>query len=433
MVGVLGREFLRGGGELPVVDEALCLVEGVLDVFGALTVALCRVVRDALVTVAVVDTGGPASRRRDPPIRGDARGSHYLRVPSLCMSTDSEGDTARQSASGDPADLVDRLHGVESLVVVCHDSPDPDCLASAHALEYIAEMAGVGSVNIVYGGHITHQQNRAFVNLLALDIEPVNLDDLAAADMVAFVDHAVPGLNNGIPPGTTVDIVVDHHDYDIPVHASYVDLRPDCAATVSIFLDYLDRLGLEPTPTLASAALFALHRETLDFVRGPTPVEYEAAGSLLPLADRSLVERLYGATFTPTTLNVIGEAIQRREVRGAALVSCVGRVAERDALPQAADFLLTLEGVSTVLVCGLVGDDVQMSARSIDPRVDIGAVLRKTFSDVGTAGGHDNMAGARIPLGLFADRTADDDVLGEFVGERVGNRFFEAMNLYRSR
>ncbi|SEP21026.1 DHH family protein [Halogranum amylolyticum] len=338
-------------------------------------------------------------------------------------------DSGEPSTGADPTALVAAFETVSSLLVVGHDSPDPDCLASALALRTIAESAGVETVDIVYGGHISHQQNRAFVNLLALDLDRFDPAQLDTVDSVAFVDHAVPGINNSVPTGTNVDVVIDHHEYETSVDADYLDLRTGYAATVTILLEYLDGLDLEPTPELAAAALFALHRETIDFVRGPTMREYEVAARLLDLVDEELIKRMYGAMFTPETLDAIGEAIRTREIRGSALVSSVGRVSERDALPQAADLLLNLEGVTTVLVFGLVGDHVQLSARSVDSRIDVGELLRQTFADVGTAGGHDNMAGGQLPLGLFADESADDFELVAFVGDRIGSRFFDAMNL----
>jgi nanoRNase/pAp phosphatase (c-di-AMP/oligoRNAs hydrolase) len=53
--------------------------------------------------------------------------------------------------------------------------------------------------------------------------------------------------------------------------------------------------------------------------------------------------------------------------------------------------------------------------------------LRRAFGEVGSAGGHSDMAGAQIPLGLFADVADDDADLVEFVSERVSRRFFDAI------
>ncbi len=95
--------------------------------------------------------------------------------------------------------------------------------------------------------------------------------------------------------------------------------------------------------------LFALHRERLDFVREPTRREYEAALAVYPDADLEMLEQLYGSAFSPGTLDAIGRAIDSRERRGSSLIASVGVTGETDALPQAADYLLNLEGVDTVL------------------------------------------------------------------------------------
>ena len=326
-------------------------------------------------------------------------------------------------------ELVGTLDGAASVGIVCHDNPDPDCIASALALREIAGSAGAGAVEILYGGEISHQQNRAFVNLLEIEMVELRNADLDSFDRIAFVDHSAPAANTEFPEGIDVDAVIDHHPSTNGATAGFVDVREDYGATATILVEYVRELDLHLSTEVASALLFALHRERLDYVRNPTRAEYEAALHLYRDVDMELLERLYGSAFSPGTLDAIGMAIQNREVRGSTLVSGIGRTTERDALPQAADYLLNLEGVNTVLVFGIVDDTIRMSARSIDPRVNVGRVLREAFGEIGRAGGHHDMAGAQIPLGLFADEAGDDEALGEFVSLRIKRRFFRSMNL----
>ena len=324
-------------------------------------------------------------------------------------------------------DLLEVLGGGDSLLIVCHDNPDPDCLASALGLQCLAEHAGIGRVTIAYGGVVSHQQNRALVNLLDIDLHRFESDMLESHDLVGFVDHSIPGRNNPLPPDTTVDVIVDHHATPEQADAAFVDVREDVGATTTILVEYLRDLDFDLSARLASALLFALHRERLDFVRHPTSAEYEAASFVYPDVDLSIPDRLYGAAFSQATLDAVGEAIKSREIRGSSLVASVGRTNERDALVQSADYLLNVEGVDTVVVFGLVGDRIQISARSTDPRLDVGDALRRAFGEVGSAGGHADMAGAQIPLGLFADLANDDADLQEFVSERVSRRFFDSL------
>jgi nanoRNase/pAp phosphatase (c-di-AMP/oligoRNAs hydrolase) len=327
-------------------------------------------------------------------------------------------------------DLLRVLSEAERLGIVCHDNPDPDSLASALALELLASSCAVPETRILYGGSITHQQNRAFVNLLDIDLVHIEDTDLRQFDCIAFVDHSIPGRNNSVPRDTEVDIVIDHHENPERPDARYVDLREQCGATSSILTEYLDESDVEVSESVASALLFAIHRERLDYVRRPTRGEYEAALAVFERADVPLVEEMYGASYTPVMLDAIGTAIRSRTVRGSSLVSTVGRISESGAIPQAADYLLNLEGVTTVLAFGLVDDAIRLSARSIDPRVDITDAVRDAFGDVGQVGGHDDMAGGQIPLGLFADASVDEGELRPLVGRRITDRFFDAMHVH---
>ncbi len=324
-------------------------------------------------------------------------------------------------------ELAAVLEDVDSLVIVCHDNPDPDCLAGAVALEAIADARDVDAT-IVYGGEISHQQNRAFVNLLDIDADEIDEVDLDDYECIAFVDHSQPGANTEVPAEIEPDIVVDHHPGE-EIDATFADVRLEYGATSTIFVEYLRDLEVGLTTRLASALLFALHRERLDFIREPTDREYEAALAVVSDADLELLEQLYGTAFSPATIDAIGHAISSRERRGSSLVASVGRTVETDALPQAADYLLNLEGVDTVLAYGIVDGQIRMSGRSVDPRVHMGETLKDAFAQFGSVGGHHDMAGGRIDLGLFADEGDDGAELLEFVGSRIERRFFDALHL----
>ncbi|WP_458208765.1 DHH family phosphoesterase [Haladaptatus sp. NG-SE-30] len=126
------------------------------------------------------------------------------------------------------------------------------------------------------------------------------------------------------------------------------------------------------------------------------------------------------------TLDALGTAINTRTVRSSYLVANVGRITERDAVPQATDYLLQLEGIETVVVFGINGIEIHVSARSTDPRVQLAELLEEMFSDVGSAGGHDEMAAAQLPLGIFGDVSEDEDDLIRIAGNLIEKRFFEA-------
>jgi len=318
-----------------------------------------------------------------------------------------------------------------TLAVVMHDNPDPDAIASAIALVRIAERMGCPAEACYYGS-INHQQNRAFVNLLDLDLTSLDPDaDLSEYDGFALVDHARPGVNDGLPEDTPVDIVIDHHPPRGPVSAEFTDLRSDVGATSTLLVDYLRRLDVEVAETVATALLFGIRVDTDEFTREVSVADFEAGAFLLRTADLGVLERIEDPSMSSDTLATIADAIHNRTRHGSVLLSGVGELRDRDTLAQAADRLLAMEGVTTTLVYGIKSGTIYISARSRGTDLDLGETLRAAFGQIGSAGGHADMAGAQLELGVM-EAINDQDDLGGIVEEIVTDRFLDALEIYPS-
>ena len=338
--------------------------------------------------------------------------------------------------AGDSGARVRRLQSVlrdvdGTLGVFAHDNPDPDAIASAVCLRRIAERVGTDAEVCYYGG-IDHQENRALVNLLEYDLRNLDADaDLGSFTGFALVDHSRPDINSGLPEETPIDVVIDHHPPRAPVEARFVDLRSDVGATCTLLVNYLQQLGIEPASDLATGLLYGLRTDTKDFSRELSTADFEAAAMLVGHADSGALQRIESPSVSGDTLDTIADAVRNRRVDGDVVTSCVGEVSNRDALAQAADRLLELDDVLTTLVFGYTDGTVFASARSRDGSLDIGAVLQESFGRIGSAGGHADMAGAQITLGiLVADDESDP---GEAIEDVVVGQFLEALRVATGR
>jgi nanoRNase/pAp phosphatase (c-di-AMP/oligoRNAs hydrolase) len=294
----------------------------------------------------------------------------------------------------------------EPLAIVAHDNPDPDAIASAVALRQLADAFGIAN-EVCYYGRITHQENRAFVNLLGFDLTRLDDDaDLGDYGAFALVDHSQPGVNNQLPVDTTVDIVVDHHPPRAPIDARFVDLRSDVGATSTLMAEYLRKFDITPTEAVATGLLFGIRVDTNDFTRETSVDDLEAAAYLLQWADVNALERIESPSISGDTFEVIAAAIRNREQRGSVVTTYVGEATDRDALAQAADRLLAMEGVSTTVVYGMMEGTIYVSGRARGTDLDLGETLRDAFDQIGSAGGHADMAGAQIQM---ADTTLDPE------------------------
>ena len=330
-------------------------------------------------------------------------------------------------ANEEPIRLVSTLRTLSGpLLVVAHDNPDPDAIASALGLARAAESVGVPA-DACYGGEIAHQENRAMMNLLDLSLRTFDDLDLDGYGGVALVDHSRAGINDSLPEGHPVDIVVDHHPPRGPVAGEFVDIRPDAGATSTLIHGYLSRLGIEPDRSLATALLYGIRIDTKDFTRSTSIPDFEAAASLSALADESTLRRVESPSVSPETLRVLARAINGRDVRGSTVASCVGEIGDRDTLAQAAERLLDLDGIAVTCVFGYMAGVIYGSARARGAALDVGELLRDALDPVGSAGGHATMAGAQVPLGLL-EEVSDDESLEDVVQAFVAGRFFEAID-----
>jgi len=326
--------------------------------------------------------------------------------------------------------LADILRsGTGELAILTHDNPDPDSIASAVALQAIADAHDV-EADILYHGDIGHQENRAFVNLLGIELLPLSeaeaLDDY---DLVALVDHMKSG---DIGLDTGVDIFIDHYEPESEYDAEFMDVRPNVSSTSTILTKYIQEFDLSPSEAVATALLYGIRAETLDFKRDTTPADLTAAAYLYPFANHDTLEQVESPSMSPETLDVLAEAIQNRQVQGSHLVSNAGFIRDRDALSQAAQHLLNLEGITTTAVFGIADDTIYLAARSKDIRINIGNVLDDAYGSVGEAGGHSTQGSVEIPLGLFTGIEASEDnrdTLLSLAEEAVRKKLFDAMGV----
>ena len=326
--------------------------------------------------------------------------------------------------------LLRTLRGVDgTLAVVAHDNPDPDAIASAIALVRIAEFAGVDA-EACYYGDISHQENRALVNLLELemvDLDP-EADPRETYGGFALVDHSRPGVNDSLPEDIHPAVVIDHHPPRMPVDAEFVDLRSDVGATSTLLTKYLDRFGVDFEGRVATALLYGIRIDTRDFTREVSEADFDAAALLSGHADADVLARVESPTVGPEVFDTLARAIDEREQRGSTVASCVGEIRDRDALAQAAEQLLNMEGVTTTLVYGYRDATVYVSGRARGADIDLGETLREALDQIGSAGGHADMAGAQIPLGILSEVDSDSrETLTDVVRDIIAGRFFETL------
>ncbi|WP_335999885.1 DHH family phosphoesterase [Halorientalis halophila] len=301
--------------------------------------------------------------------------------------------------------LADR----DEISVLMHPNPDPDAMACAMAVRTLAESVDT-QATMQYSGQIRHQENRAFETVLDLDFERVDDASELTSKNVVLVDHnAARGFSGA--DGVSPFAVIDHHPGD-GTGTDFTDVRTDNGACASILAEYFEDLNWEPSdpddeagtmqlPTdLATGLVYGIQADTKSLTKGCSAAEFEAASYLFEGVDEDVLDRIANPEVDAEVLEVKARAITNREVRNAFAFANVGSVDNADAIPQAADELLRLEGVTAVVVAGEKEGTVHLSGRSRDDRVHMGKTLRSAVEDIpmAEAGGHARMGGGQISL-----------------------------------
>jgi nanoRNase/pAp phosphatase (c-di-AMP/oligoRNAs hydrolase) len=352
-----------------------------------------------------------------------------LHPPSI-VANEALDELQKMELRGAAWNLMSYLKTVQAPIgIVVHDNPDSDAFASALCLKVMAESADMAA-DILYYGMIGHHETRAFVNLLNIPMVHVPPGVLQNYPTIALIDCHTPGKNNSLPPGTRVNIVIDHHPLPEGAEpdADFEDIRPDAGAASTVMARYLQELDFELSSNLATALMYGIRTDTSEFKRNTSSADLTAAAYLYNYVDKELLAQIETPSMSPEAMDVLGVAIRNKKIEGSYLLSNVGFIHDRDTLPQAADYLLTLEGVSTLLVFGIAEDSIVISDRSKDIRINIGDVVQKAFGEIGSAGGHQKTAAAQIPLGVFSG-VRDRAILMKLTEEAVTRRFLEAVGL----
>ncbi|MFB6094224.1 MAG: bifunctional oligoribonuclease/PAP phosphatase NrnA [Halanaeroarchaeum sp.] len=317
----------------------------------------------------------------------------------------------------------------ESVSVLLHPDPDPDAMGAGMGVAQIATRAGA-DVTIQHPGEIRHHENRSFRNVLELDVDPVEDAADLAGETVVLVDHnAVRGITGAerVDP----DAIVDHHPGD--GDGALLDVRPEYGAAATIVGEYLETLGADPgaqaedeatpllPPPVATGLLYGILADTDHLTNGTTPAEFDVARFLSAGVDEDALDRIANPEMDAETLEVKARAVQERTVDGPFAVSHVGALSNADAIPQAADELVRLEGVTAVVVSGEREGTLHLSGRSRDDRVHMGRVIETVVEDLPMAdgGGHARMGGGQVSIDHMEGIGPSDGVSIEEFHERL--------------
>lgn len=324
--------------------------------------------------------------------------------------------------------LLERRRG-EKHVVVLQDFPDPDALSSAWVYRLIAQRYEI-QCEIIYAGTLSHQENIALVKLTGMPLQRwtpqvTKSKDLSSYSGAVLIDNQ--GTTSNLMPllqesNIPIVAIIDHHSLQDDLSAEYVDIRTHTRATATILTQYIQAglLKLDSTVSehvkCATALMHGIRSDTGSLMQAQEE-DFLAAAYLSRFYDAQLLNAILQSSRSRPVMEVIERALKNRIAQNNFSIAGVGylRYDNRDAIPQAADFLVTEENVHTALVFGIVHDEddeielVVGSLRTNKITLDPDEFIKEAFGHDAQGrffgGGRSQAGGFEVPLEFLAGFT----------------------------
>ena len=316
-------------------------------------------------------------------------------------------------------------HRGEKQVVVIQDFPDPDALSSAWTYQLIAANYDI-SCDIVYGGTLSHQENIALVRLTGLPAKRIDSAELKKRDWSVYQGSVLidsQGTNSQLysiveEAGVPLIVAIDHHSKQRELDAEFIDLRPQTRATATILTQYIQEgmlefdSGNENHIKCATSLMHGLRSDTNRLMQAKEE-DFIAAAYLSRFYDSQLLNAVLQSARSRRVMDVIERALRNRIIKKNFSISGVGylRYDDRDAIPQAADFLVTEEDIHTAVVYGVVHNEnndnelvigsLRTTKLTLDPDEFIKETLGKDAQGRFFGGGRYMAGGFEIPVGFL--------------------------------
>lgn len=313
------------------------------------------------------------------------------------------------------------------VLILTHDYPDPDAMASSAALHLILAKHFKCQSVLAHSGLVTRAENRQMLRTIPYHFhQTASLAPRRGFKSALFVDSKPTVGNTTVPDFIRPIGVIDHHPMGhkpLPSEC-LTDIRPEAGACASLLWEYLQAAEVPIPPWLASCMVYAIITETMDFTRPFQPADLDAYIDLLPRANMRQLGTIRNATLAPQFFAEFQEAIANARIYANIAWSHLDHAMEPEIVAQFADRLILLERVSWSFCTAFHQDNLIISLRSDRRGVDCGTLLKRVFANRGSAGGHERMAAGMISASDLGpeERTALKNSLVRSLLNRIDKR-----------
>jgi len=321
--------------------------------------------------------------------------------------------------------LIEKLRKLpprKRVLILTHDNPDPDAIASAWGLSYLLKKKLSLTSNIVYSGLIGRAENRALVKGLKIPLDRYENHAWNEDRSIVMVDSQPYTGNNPLPSDVIPDGIIDHHSLrKTTKYERFAHIDERIGATSTIITASFKRQKLFMPKKIATALFYAIRSETKDLGWEGSDLDYKNYLYLLPRVDFQALHKIVHPRLPQEYYRMIKTAINRSRIFKTVVVCPLGKAPYPELSAEIADFLIFRENLDLSLVMGIYQKDMYLSIRSLRRKVNSAALMRKIIRGFGSGGGHEIMAGGKIP-----DVSSDSS---KIIEETITKRLLNALSI----
>jgi nanoRNase/pAp phosphatase (c-di-AMP/oligoRNAs hydrolase) len=324
--------------------------------------------------------------------------------------------------------FLDGLRNATSVTFVSHVHPDPDSLGSMLGLAHLVETCLSKPTRLTRDGLISRAENRAMVELLDIELCPVEKFTWEDEGEAVVMVDSQPNTGRHNLPSIPLYAVIDHHDTPGDVsEVPFVDVRQTVGATCSVVTSYLIEQNVPIPPRLATGLVYGIETELGGYPREASDLDEGALLYLYPLADKDLLAQIRNARLPQSYFGCLVQALQSSFIYDRLIISWINELPQPELAAEVADFLMRFEEIEWAVAGGVYEDKLILSVRSSAPDAQAGEMLRKVVGNLGRAGGHDRRAGGTV----FLNSTAPSHI--EEVRAELRRRLLKALKIEECR
>jgi len=272
---------------------------------------------------------------------------------------------------------------------------------------------------IVYSGAISKPETVELIDnlnirLIRLDSD-ANKNLVRAEDQIIVVDCQKDNSNVARLVGEYI-ACIDHHPALVEHTYPFVDIRPDFGACSSMIYEYAAGVGYELSPTQAALLVYGIRIDTDDLSRRKYLLDIDIFSALYKIADMTILSSIGRNSIRPEDISTTIIAYDNLTIKNNVAYSFAGEDKPKESLAELADKLISLAGVSFVVVYSKCFNGYNFSVRSQTYLLNAGKIAKFAFSSAGgDGGGHKYMAGGLIPKVAFMDLIGSKAVMEKVI------------------